>query len=111
MIQEFLALRPFFEGDFYVLGSQTEAKSEWCIYQGHRSDLNAGFVLAFRRPASPYRQADVFIQGLRPDGNYHFEITDLGKKFTIVGKELIEKGFALEIPARRQSILVRYQLQ
>ena len=70
-------LRPFFEGDFYPLTDLRAANSQgeraWCAYQMHRADLDAGFVMCFRRLDAPSHVFTASLGGIDPSARYNVE--------------------------------------
>ena len=73
-------MRPFFEGDFYPLTDLRAADSQgeraWCAYQMHRPDLDAGFVLCFRRLDAPSHLFTATLGGIDPSARYKVETYD-----------------------------------
>ena len=69
-IAEAKALRPLYQGDYYPLLPIGLDESHWCGWQFHRPDLDRGFAMFFRRPASPYPSVDVALHGLDPKATY-----------------------------------------
>lgn len=72
-VAEAKRLRPYFFGDFYVLGDVTLRPEDWCVYQYHRQQEQDGMVMAFRRPASP--QATFVAPLHRIDAMAEYDIT------------------------------------
>jgi hypothetical protein len=71
--------------------------------------LDEGIILAFRHQECPYSALQVSLRGLKPDRTYivHFideEHRSIAK--TMSGRQLAT--LELQIPARHQSLLVRY---
>jgi alpha-galactosidase len=70
-------MRSFFEGDFYPLTDLRAADSQgeraWCAYQMHRPDLDAGFVLCFRRIDAPSYLFTATLGGIDPSARYTVE--------------------------------------
>ena len=52
-IAEWKSIRPFFLGDFYLLLPLTVAPHDWCAWQFHRADLDAGFAALLPPPPQP----------------------------------------------------------
>ena len=57
LMDEALAMRKYFYGDFYPLLSFSLAADAWAAWQYDRPDLGEGMVVAFRRHAVPLRHA------------------------------------------------------
>ncbi len=70
-------VRPFFEGDFYPLTDLRAAGSQgeqaWCAYQMHRRDLDAGFVICFRRIDAPSHLFSATLGGIDHAARYMVE--------------------------------------
>ena len=73
-------VRPFFEGDFYPLtdlrAPDSQGERAWCAYQMHRPDLDAGFVLCFRRLDAPSHLFTATLDGIDPSARYTVETYD-----------------------------------
>jgi alpha-galactosidase len=111
MIEEFKRARPFFEGDYYSLGQCTIHPTDWCVMQFNRPDLQGGIVLAFRRPLSPYIQAEFKLSGLDPKKNYKFEDADTKQQIEYSGNLLSKKGLKISIEEQRSAKLFFYSSQ
>ena len=64
----------------------------------------------FRRANSIYRSADFPLRGLDPQSKY--TVTNLDKadaKYEATGRELMEKGVAVEIAERPGAVVVKYK--
>jgi len=108
MLAEVRRARPFWYGDFYPLTAGSTAPDAWLALQLHRSDLDAGMLLTFRRAESPIVAADFRLSGLRPEAEYAFEDVDSGVTWEAAGRELAGKGLRFEIPQPRSCRLVFY---
>ncbi len=110
-VQEARAVQPYWYGDYYPLipvsGTATDG---WIVHQFHRADLDAGVVLAFRRPTSNYMAAGVSLGGVRPETRYHVEFSDDARRTTrqsMTGRELAGE-LELRITKKPGSLLLRY---
>jgi len=101
-------MRTYFEGDFHPLTARTDiAPDKWCAYQLHRTDLDAGFVLVFRRPKC---ESDTFapsLGGLDPSAEYALEEWNGGCLGRVCGEKL--KTRAIKVPDPRGFSLVFYR--
>ena len=82
-------------GDFYRLIYQSGDEREWCAYQYHLPEEDAGFILLFRRDASPYNTASPMPKGIRASANYElniYESYDLSKTVIILCSQLKNVG-------------------
>jgi alpha-galactosidase len=107
MIAEYRRARPFFYGDFYPLTPCPTTRDALAAYQMHRTDLEAGFILAFRRDECPYVTVEVRPQGLDPDTRYEFQDADSGATWQSAGRAAGD-GLRLTLENRRESRLVFY---
>ena len=108
MLAEVRRARPFWYGDLYPLTNCSSAKDAWIALQLHRSDQNAGVILAFRRAASPITAADLRLGGIVADATYTFEDADSGETWTLPGETLAKEGLPFAMPEPRSSRMVFY---
>jgi len=109
-IAEWRSLRPFFTGDFHLLVPLTVAEHDWCAWQLHRADLQAGVAVLLRRHRSPYPTATVSLRQIEPEAEYEVSMSpgyDPAPAVEMKGRALQE--LAATIPARPGSLLVRYR--
>lgn len=102
-------VRDCFLGDFHPLIGFTLAEDSWAAWQFDRPDLGAGAVLAFRRPQSPFVQANLPLKGLEANATYEFRDADTGTVVQLSGRECLEKGLRIEMPDKPTSRLVIYR--
>ena len=111
LIAEARENQPYWYGDFYPLTPCSTASDQFIAYQFHRSDLDAGVVLAFRRPECNLLGIIVGIQAVNPERQYLVDLVDeAGEKATrtLSGAELKE-NLPLRLPGKGSSLLVRYR--
>ena len=70
LMDEALAMRKYFYGDFYPLLSFSLAADAWAAWQYDRPDLGEGMMVAFRRHKSPFPLWEAKLQGLDPEAEY-----------------------------------------
>jgi len=109
-LSEFRRLRPYFQGDFYLLTPCVFDLDSWLVYQLILPEKQEGALLAFRRPESPMAAGRFQLRGLEASGTYGFEDADGGKLLQGRGQELMEHGLALAIDNPRSSRLLFYSL-
>lgn len=100
----------YWYGDYYPLTRAVAGKDQWAAYQFHRSDLNAGLVLAFRRSDCPCPSLLVTLNAIEPTADYTVEFIDGARKTmkkTMSGRELSTE-MELKLP-KRGSLLIRYE--
>jgi len=101
----------FWYGDFYPLSSDATGAGALIAWQLHRSDLESGIVLAFRRSDCPYPVLQTGFRGIESGSAYALEFIDEKrevKRQTVAGKDLAS-GFELRLPQRGTSLLIRYR--
>jgi len=101
----------YWYGDFSPLTPPTLGPSALIAWQLHRSDLNAGIVLAFRHSECPYPVLQTGLHGLNPRASYLVDFFEEGRTNqhrTITGKQLMT-NFELRMSKRGSSLLVRYK--
>ena len=69
-IQECQNLRPFLLGDFHLLLPVTVSDRDWCAWQLHRADLNAGVAMFLRRHRCPFPTMAAQLKGINPNARY-----------------------------------------
>jgi alpha-galactosidase len=108
-VELYKRVRPFLSGDFYPLTECTPAVP-WLAYQFHRTDLNQGFALIFKRAASA---GDSFVfapKSLDPQTRYVIRCEGSGLEAVYAGAELA-KGIPLVLKNTPQAELVIYEKQ
>ncbi|MCE5268145.1 MAG: alpha-galactosidase [Planctomycetaceae bacterium] len=100
---------PFYYGDYYPLTKDVPDNGVWIAWQFDRPEQGDGVVQAFRRKASIYESARFTLRGLDPNATY--EVTELngGKPQRFGGKELLEKGLRVAIPAQPGVAILTYK--
>ncbi|KPK83950.1 MAG: hypothetical protein AMJ81_06905 [Phycisphaerae bacterium SM23_33] len=108
-IAEWRSLREFFPGDFHLLLPLTASFHDWCAYQLHRPDLDAGFALFFRRHRSPFESMQVRLKGIKAGARYRVSLASTfraPRPRSMSGSKLA--GMTVRIPDRPGSVLLRY---
>ena len=106
--EEYLRIRPYFEGDIYHLTKPNADLGAWCAVQWNRPEQGDGMLQVFVREDSLYTEASLPIKKIDPKKSYRF--TDLdGDSFTVSGKELAERGLRLRIEEKRVAKIYVYQ--
>ena len=101
----------YWYGDFYPLTPCALGPGALIAWQLHRSDLNAGMVLAFRHKECPYPVLQTGLHGLNPQALYRVELFEEGRTNqlrTLTGKQLMT-NLELRMSKRGTSLLVRYK--
>ena len=101
----------YWYGDFYPLTPSLLGPEALIAWQLHRSDLNAGIVLAFRHGQCPYPVLQTDLHGLKPRESYivdYFEEGHTNRQRVLTGRQLMN-NFELRMSRRGSSLLVRYK--
>jgi len=109
-LSEVQRLRPYFQGDFYLLTPCVFDQNSWLVYQLILPDKQEGAILAFRRPESPITSSCFQLRSLDAARTYTFEDADGGQDLKAGGQELMEQGLVLSIATPRASRLLFYNL-
>ena len=105
--------RKYWYGDFYPLTPCVPGPAAFIAWQLHRSDLNAGIVLAFRHKECPYPVLQTALRGLNPQASYVVDVFEEGRpslQHTLSGRQIMN-NFELRMSKRGTSLLVRYKPQ
>jgi alpha-galactosidase len=103
--------RPFFRGDFYPLLQVSISSDDWSGIQFNRIDLEAGMVLLYRRPHSPYTRGTFRLHGLSADSNYFIDFN--GSSSKVKGSELMGTGLIVtaELPQTTNIIFYKRMME
>jgi alpha-galactosidase len=110
-IQELKSLRPYFLGDLYLLTEVTTKEDDWCAYQLHRPDLNAGFAVYFRRPECALADMRAQLREIEPVARYRVTLSETynrGQPLEMTGVELLD--LTVSVNAKPGSMLLRYEM-
>jgi alpha-galactosidase len=103
----------YWYGDFYPLTPCALGPGALIAWQLHRSDLNAGIVLAFRRAECPYPVLQTGLHGLNRNASYRVDYFEEGRASqhrSLTEKQLMN-NLELRMSQRGTSLLVRYKAQ
>ncbi|MBN2272512.1 MAG: alpha-galactosidase [Sedimentisphaerales bacterium] len=100
-------VRPFMLGDFYPLLPHKPDNNLWFGYQFHRSDMNSGIAILFRRGKNADPEKAVQLKALNPDSAYEVSFEASEKRLILKGKELAD--FKTQIPQAPGSLILYYQ--
>ena len=96
-------------GDYYPLTPYSLSEDAWIAWQFDRPEQGDWAVQVFRRAESIYESARLKLHGLDPAARYEVTDLDVGKPRTMMGKELQERGLAVEISQQPGSALIKYR--
>jgi len=108
-IRETLVNQKIWYGDFYPMTETDPELGGWTAYQVHRSDLNAGIAVFFRRDASAFSAFQATLRNIDPEAIYQVELRpdyDNVKTVSMKGTEL--KNYEVKLPEKRLSFMLRY---
>ncbi len=111
-IVEWKSVRPYLLGDFYLLLPLTAASHDWCAWQLHRGDLDAGVALIFRRHKSPFDSMELNLHGIDPAALYWVSLSydfDEDPRLSMAGSDLL--SYRVLISEKPGSVLLRYSKQ
>ncbi len=109
-IAEWESVREFSLGDFHLLLPLTAANHDWCAWQMHRADLQAGVAVAFRRHRSPFPTMEINLRRINPQAMYVVSINPgyiPEPEQRVSGRELL--NLTLSIAEKPGSLLIRYR--
>jgi alpha-galactosidase len=98
-----------FYGDYYPLTSWSAEPDVWLAYQFDRPEEGLGVVQAFRRPQSVYESARLKLRGLDPEARYTLRNFDVQGETEVAGRELLEPGLLVTIPAQPGAVIITYK--
>ncbi len=111
-LAEAKSCQKYWYGDFYPLTLAVDGAVDWCVYQNHRPDLNAGLVSAFRQTNCRYTGMAIPLKGLNAKSNYRITLVQedfTRQQKTASGQELLDTGIEIYLPAKGSSALVLYE--
>ena len=100
-------VRPYMLGDFFPLFPHKVDNDLWFGYQFHRTDLEGGIAILYRREKNTEPEKTIPLKGLRPDATYEVRFEDSEEKIIVKGKELAT--FKVEISSAPGSLILCYQ--
>jgi len=108
-IAEWRSIRPFLLADFHLLLPLTVSYHDWCAWQFHRADLEAGVAMFFRRHRSPFPAMEVKLKEIDPDAEYEVSLSPgyrESPRQRVRGGDLAR--LSISIPEMPGSMLLRY---
>jgi alpha-galactosidase len=109
LVEQWRAIVPFYYGDYYPLTPYSIDEDQWIAWQFHRPEQDDGAVEAFRRSRSKDVSMRFKLYGLDADAAYELKDLDNDRALKISGRELMQKGFQVELPGRRQAATIIYK--
>ncbi len=109
LMHEYLAVRKYFQGDFYPLTQYNLDQHSWLAWQFDRPDLGKGIIQAFRRPECPFDSAQFKLRGLDPNATYQITDSDTNAISKVTGRELLSPGIQITLKSRPAAGLLIYE--
>jgi len=109
-LSEMARLRPFILGDHHLLVPLTSAEHDWCAYQFHRADLDAGIALFFRRHNSPFPCLECGLRQIDPNAQYEVTLATQWEPSSprrTAGAELVNLAVTIQQPPSSQLLEYR----
>jgi alpha-galactosidase len=103
----FKRLRGLTLGDFHPLTEYSLSETVWMGYQFHRSDLDRGLMVVFRRPRCPYPTAVLALRGLTPEAEYTLTDEFTGRQWKRKGADLMT-AWEMNLPNQPDIALFTY---
>lgn len=109
---ELRRIRPYLLGDFVPLLPLTVNEHDWCAYQFHRGDLEAGVAVILRRHRSPFEQLRLELRQIDGAAEYEYGLAPsfeepemapiAGNKLQAMSLQLGEAGSSMLLYYRRR---------
>jgi alpha-galactosidase len=109
LMDEALAMRKYFYGDFYPLLTFSLADDVWAAWQYDRPDLGDGMMVAFRRHAAPFATWEAQLEALEAAAEYEVTAWDEQRTWRASGRQLMSEGFAVTIREKPGAALFTYR--
>ncbi|MFH1008800.1 MAG: alpha-galactosidase [Candidatus Latescibacterota bacterium] len=109
LVDQFRQVADLMLADYYPLTPWSIDDVHWMAWQYHRPETGEGMVQAFRRDQNEQSVKVFRLNGLDPVAQYEIMDIDVGILLRMSGKELMEKGMAVEIGTMPGSALLTYR--
>jgi alpha-galactosidase len=103
------AVAPYMLGDYYPLTPYSLELDRWIGWQFNRPEQGDGLIQAFRRSANQETSQTFHLSGLDPAAQYEFTDFDAEGTTSYSGRELMEKGFSIELTDCPGSAVIVYK--
>jgi alpha-galactosidase len=105
------AVSPLYLADFYPLTTYNLDADKWIAWQWDSPERGQGAVQAFRRAKSPDEKMTLRLKALKPTETYVVADLLTHRAATLSGRELMQKGLTVEIPAQPGSAWLAYRVR
>jgi alpha-galactosidase len=109
LLEEYLRVREYYEGDYYPLTEYTLAEDAWLAYQLDRPERGDGLVVVLKRPKSPFTKAVFRLRALKPEAEYEVTNLDTSETVRATGGDLTKRGLEVGLPGEPDSALFEYR--
>ena len=101
---------PNYYGDYYPLTPYSLKNTDWLGWQFHRAEEGKGMVQVFRRPDSPYSEAQLPLFALDPDVEYTVTNLDEPESNTnMSGGQLMTAGMTVSLGEKPAAAIYTYE--
>jgi alpha-galactosidase len=101
---------PNFFGDFYALTDYSLTNNVWMAWQYDRPEAGEGIIQVFRRQDCVDAAQTYRLHGLDPAATYEVTNFDVAGATRVSGKDLMEKGLAIEIKDKPGAAVIVYKM-
>ena len=108
LLEKYRKVRHLLIDAWYPLLPYSRALTEWIGSQYHRSDLDEGLALLFRREDSAYQTVEVSFQGLDTEATYELSYDSAGETVRVRGADLMDR-FCVTISESHRSEMIVYR--
>ncbi len=107
MIRQYETFRHLFTADYYPLTPYSNGKDQWIAWEYHAPESGEGLVQAFRREECAAESARLKLFGLNAESVYTVTDLDTDTPLEHTGRNLMEQGLDVRIPAVPGAALLR----
>ncbi len=108
LLEQYLAVRRFYYGDFYPLTEYTRAQDAWMAYQLDLPESGEGLVVVLKRPQSPFTRATLRLRGLEKGREYAFRPWEGPETWVLTGRAVMQEGLEITLTEQPDSALILY---
>jgi len=109
LLEEYVAIRPYFYADYYPLSPYSVAADVWMAWQFDRPERSDGLIQAFRRAACKDNAIRVNLHSLEPDAVYIVADHDVAGTTEMTGRELMETGLTIAVKDQPGAAVITYR--
>ena len=104
-VEVYKQVRHLIAGDYYPLFPQARSLETWDGWQYHHPVSGEGMAAVFRLRYCDQEVQTIRLQGLELDQAYRFVDPFGGEEFTADGRQLLEEGLKMSLPANGAELL------